>query len=241
MRTDGSGREFWRRTYGGPGIDRAFYAVATRDGGFIVAGVTGPRDAYDMLIFKVDAAGNELWRQVVGGKANDPNHGINLLPDGRIVVVGYTASWSSSEHDLLAVALSPRGELLSQELLGAPGDDRVINSVTARDGSTWLIGSTTSFSGGDWDILLARLTPEGRFEPWLGAIGTEFDDYGTTLLQTAEGDFLLGGYTDAASGSDHTSDWLLLRLEPNSLEHHSEPLDLRTVPSAPSAEAPVVP
>jgi hypothetical protein len=243
VRTDGDGRERWRQTFGGPEVDRGFYGVATADGGFVVAGVTGPEDLYDMLILKVDALGHEMWRQVIGAEANDPNHGINLLPDGRIVVVGYTASWGASEHDLMAVTLSPDGDVLSQELLGGPGDDRVINSVTAADGGTWLVGYTKSFGGGDWNVLVARLTPEGRFEPWMGTIGTPYDDNGTTVVEAKDKTLVIGGYSTAPSRGAAAADLLLFKVDPASIQRHKDGVVVRPVPhterKAPPAERPV--
>ena len=222
VRTDAEGNEVWERTWGGPEVDRGFYGVATEEGGFVISGVTGRQDAYDMLVLKVDASGRELWHRVIGGEANDPNHGINLLPDGRVVVVGYTASWDAAEHDLMAVTLSPEGKILTSEILRGPGDDRVMTSLTAADGGTWLIGATTSFTDGDWNAMLARLDARGRFEPWLASLGTEADDRGSSLALAENGELILGGQSGAAGGPGSPSALLLARIDPAAVARSPE-------------------
>jgi hypothetical protein len=156
---------------------------------------------------------------------------VNLLPDGRIVVVGYTSSWRSSDHDLMAVTLSPEGDLMSHELLGGPGDDRVINSITAADGNTWLVGYTKSFGQGDWNAMVAHVTPEGRFEPWIGTIGTRHDDYGTTVVEEPDGRLLLGGYSNASSQGSGPANLLFFELDPTSIQRRAEGIVVRRQPS----------
>jgi hypothetical protein len=222
IRTDAEGREIWRRAYGGPGTDRGFYVRAT-GGGYVVAGVTGAPEAYDFLLMKVDEDGEVLWRRVVGGDGNDATHGLTLLPDGRIRLIGYTRSWGARDYDIAALTLSPGGELLRHALLGAPGDDRAQFSATAADGSTWVTGYTRSFSaGGDWDILVARVRPDGAFEPWLGAIGTAADDNGSAIALAVNGDLLIGGYTAAPGGGEAPPDGFVMRVSPDGIERRED-------------------
>lgn len=235
VKTDAAGNEIWRKTYGGPEVDRGFYGVATADGGFAVVGVTGAERSYDMLAMKVDESGEQLWRQVFGTPGgNDPNHGITLLPDGRIAVLGYTNSWGSPVHDLMAVILSDDGRILSRQLIGGPGDDRVMNTAVAADGGVWLTGYTKSFAPGeDWNVMLAKLNADGTFEPWMASLGGTHNEQGTSLVQTPEGDLVIGGYTNALSEGEGAPDMMLLRLDPAALTRHTDGVAAREMPSAP--------
>lgn len=196
VRADAAGRELWRRTFGGPGVDRGFYVEATADGGFVVSGVSGAPEDLDLVVLKLDGAGRELWRRIVGAPGgNDLNHGLAVLTDGRIVATGYTQSWGSRVHDLMAVTLSPTGEVLNHQLLGGADDDRAMTARAAPDGGAWITGYTRSLGAGGWDVFIAALDPEGAFRPGVAVFGTAADDRGTTVLPLADGSLLVGGYS----------------------------------------------
>ncbi|HKQ98099.1 MAG TPA: hypothetical protein VJV75_09515 [Candidatus Polarisedimenticolia bacterium] len=195
IRADRDGRELWRHDYGQAGIDRGFGVVESPDGGFVVAGITAadPKQPVDGLIMKTDANGALLWRKVVAGEKADIPHYLHLLPGGKILVVGYGASWGARDNDLLAITLAQDGTILHQEMYGGPGDDRGMTSAVDRDGHSLLVGYTQSAGAGDWDIILARLSPEGAFESMV-TYGTAMVDRGTAVAQLSDGSLLLGAY-----------------------------------------------
>lgn len=231
LRTDAAGNELWRRSYGGPAMDRGFYARHVA-GGYVVAGVTGTPEDYDFLLMKVDDAGTPLWQRVVGGPGNDPVHGLGILPDGRILLLGYTRSWNARDYDLAALTFSPDGRLLRHAQLGGPGDDRVQYGATAPGGSTWVVGRTTSFSGGPNDMLLARVGRDGRFEPWLGAVGTAAEENGAAIAVARNGDLLIGGSSGGADGAaPHQA--ILLRLRPRGIVRRTDGVAVADLPPGP--------
>ena len=228
VRTDAAGTERWRRTFGGPGVDRGFFGARV-EGGFVVAGVTGAERAYDMLTLRVDEDGRERWRDVVGGPGNDPNHGLHVLADGRIVVAGYTQSWDATVHDLVALVYAPDGTLLRHEVMGGPGDDRVMSAFADAAGGTWFVGYTRSFGSGGWDVLIARAGADGAFEPWMAAIGTPHDDQAYAGAIAADGALLLGGYSTAPSAGTAPPDLLLARVAPGRLTRRTAGITVRRI------------
>lgn len=90
-------------------------------------------------------------------------------------------------------------------------------------------GSTQSVVAGGWDVLLARLGTDGRFEPWLGALGTPWNDHGSTLLATRDGSLLLGGYSQAASEDAGAPDLMLAHVQVDSIEHHREGIEVNRI------------
>lgn len=226
IRTDPAGRVRWERLFGGPEVDRAFFVERSGDS-YVLSGVTGPANRYDLLTMRLDDDGHETWRRVVGGPGNDPNHGLNVLPDGRIVVTGYTASWDAREHDLMAVTYASDGTLLRHEVMGGPGDDRVMASATGRDGGTWLFGYTTSRPGGDWDVMLARLRPDGSFEPWIGTLGSRGPDFAYAGVVARDGELLVGGYWSDVNENVAPPDLLLFRIARERLTHGVEDVRVR--------------
>lgn len=205
VKTDAGGIEQWRRTYGGPGRDRGFYIERTPDGAYVLAGGTGTEEDAAVFALKIDAEGRELWRRVVDAPGgNDVNHGLAVHPDGRILLVGYTQSWGARVHDMLAITLAEDGRVLTHEVFGGRDDDRVMMGRIDASGRAWLVGYTRSLGAGDWDLFLARLDRDGRFEPYVTRFGGPADDHGTTVLPLADGSLLLGGYAQGldAGGQD---------------------------------------
>lgn len=164
VRTDANGRELWRRAYGGPGLDRGFFAAKTV-GGYIISGMTGEDSNTDYLVMKIDDRGNEIWRRVITGEKNDPNHGVVVRKDGTILFAGYTESWGARVHDISIILLSADGRVLHHDIIGGADDDRVQFITLASDGGAWLTGYTKSFGKGDYDILVAHVGRDGHLEP----------------------------------------------------------------------------
>ena len=196
LRADGTTR--WERIIDGAESISPLYAEPAPGGGFIIAGGIGD----DMLVLKLDEEGREIWRRRIGAPGtSDTNHGLALLPDGHIVVTGYSRSWGARDNDILAVTLSPAGEVLHRAMFGGAGDDRPSQAKADATGRVWIVGQTTSTGAGGQDALLVRLDPDGRFEPGAVLLGTTAADRGTALLPLTGGAVLVAGFS-AGAGED---------------------------------------
>jgi len=201
VRTARDGTPLWERIVEGGDSISPLYIEAAADGGFVVAGGIGRGDDSDLLVMKLDGEGRELWRRTIGTPAaDDVNHGLALLPNGDIVVVGYSRSWGARDNDILAVTLSPAGEVLRRELLGGADDDRPMLAKADARGRVWIVGSSRSAGAGGRDMIVARLGPDGAFEPGVLTLGAAGDDTGTAVDPQADGAILIAGYSDGLGG-----------------------------------------
>ena len=230
VKTDPAGNELWRRTHGSATDDRGFLGLPTRDGGAIVAGVTGPRGSYDLLLMRIAPDGSEVWKRVIAGSANDATHGLARLKDGRILLTGYGPSWGGRENDVSVLLFDDDGKLFGHQLIGGPGDDRVQFAAADERGGAWLTGYTKSFAS-DWRMLVAKVGPDGAIEPWLGAIGGSGDMNGSTIATTRNGDLLLGGYSELPSGGKSPPDAFVMRLDPDQIDKRRDEVTVRTLPT----------
>lgn len=229
VRTDGSGAPIWERIIEGPESHAALYIEAAADAGFVVAGGLGQDGDSDLVVLKLDSEGREQWRRTIGTPgADDVNHGLALLPDGRIVVVGYSQSWGARGNDILAVTLSPAGDILSRQMLGGADDDRPILVKADAHGRAWIVGYTRSAGAGGWDMFVARLDEAGNFEPGVLTLGGPGDDNGTAIHPVEDGSVLVAGYSDGFGGGGQ--DAFVARISASGFEAPHPAFTRRAIP-----------
>lgn len=163
VKTDGQGNEAWNRTY--PGGDSADVASVLQadDGGYLIAGNTGFRDA---LLIKTDADGNEVWRKTYGGPDWDTVRAVVATGDGNYVVAGSTG-WTPEENTRSAwlFKVAPDGgEVWSRTF---PGDGLFTTVDLAGDGGFILGGNRNAGTDDAW---LVRVDRDGG-EEWNRTIG----------------------------------------------------------------------
>ncbi len=121
IKTDGSGNEIWRRTYGGAGRDEAQGVILTQDGNYMIFGTTqsyggqisananGDFQLEDLFLIKVDTNGNTLWQKVKGNRPTVSDHGgaICAVSDGGYAVTG------SSDGNVLLAKLDKYGDTIN--------------------------------------------------------------------------------------------------------------------------------
>ncbi|KAA6437069.1 DNRLRE domain-containing protein [Dyadobacter flavalbus] len=73
---------------------------------------------------------------------------------------------------------------------------------TTDDG--YILGGTINYNTGGTDYYVVKLRPD-RSKEWEKILGTNGEDYFTTVLQTPDGGYLVGGYT-AGSGKDKSQE-----------------------------------
>jgi hypothetical protein len=87
----------WDRTYGGNLDDRAFTAIQTSDGGFIIGGYTESFNVgyYDFYMVRTNSTGDTLWTRTYGGEWQEEIYDIEETSDGGFAAVGYTNSFGA--------------------------------------------------------------------------------------------------------------------------------------------------
>lgn len=100
LKTNSNGDSLWAKTYGGDDMDRAFTAMQTSDGGYILGGFTASFNVeyHDFYIVKTDADGDTLWTRIYGGLWQEEIADIEETSDGGFAVVGYTYSFGAGNY-----------------------------------------------------------------------------------------------------------------------------------------------
>ncbi len=192
FKTDSAGQELWSRTFGGPGDDRAYGLVETADSGFALIGHTdkGGSQGKDIWLLRVNQSGDSLWSEHYGSAGDDHGYDLALDTDEGFVLTGFSSGMGG---DLVIIKTDPNGNAVWTKTYGGAGLD-IGNSVRVVGQQGYIIaGMTTSFGSGDPDLYLVRVDVSGD-SLWTRAIGGLGQEYGQSLVVTADSGFAIAGY-----------------------------------------------
>ncbi|MBU0764611.1 MAG: T9SS type A sorting domain-containing protein [Bacteroidetes bacterium] len=219
VKTDAAGTIQWEKSYGGSASDVANSVVQTADGGYIIAGysnsndgdISAPKGDYDYWVVKTDAAGVLQWEKSLGGTSDDWGNAIVEAFDGGFIVTGSSPSddgdvtGAHGNYDTWTVKLTDPGVLSWETNLGGAGDDRSYGITATTDNGCVFTGISDMADGdvtgiqGSYDIWTAKLDAAGSIE-WQRSLGGPDMDYCGSVVQAADGGFLLTGYTYSDNG-----------------------------------------
>src|SRR3982751_2769701 len=154
----------WQKSLGGAGMEKANCIQQTRNGGYIVAGLTdsssGDVTGYhgnrweDYWIVKLDSTGTLEWQKSLGGTNKDVANSIQQTYDGGYIVAGYSrsndgdVSGNHGSEDYWVVKLDSLGQIEWQNSLGLPFSDEA-NAVQQTFDSGYIVAGTTGGKTGD--------------------------------------------------------------------------------------------
>ncbi|HXS37791.1 MAG TPA: T9SS type A sorting domain-containing protein [Flavipsychrobacter sp.] len=151
----------WQKCLGGSLDDQAYSIQQTKDGGYIIAGmtystdgdVTGNRGNGDAWIVKLTDSGNINWERCYGGTSIDVAYSIQQTIDSGYIIAGITRSNDGDVHgnhgddDYWTIKLASAGGIEWQKCLGGSYVDDASWITQNSDGSYVVIGTTLSVDG----------------------------------------------------------------------------------------------
>ncbi len=213
----------WEKSFGGSGDERAYSVQATADGKFIMGGwsdsndgdVTGHHGSLnlaDYWLVKLDVNGNLIWQKSLGGSSRDLEYGLQQISDGSFLVAG--ASYSTDgdvtgNHgvaDAWIVKLNTDANLVWQKSLGGSSSDLAYSVQETADSGSIVASWSLSPNDGDvmgnhggYDYWLTKLDADGNLQ-WQKSLGGSNDDRANFCEQTADGGFIVAGYSESDDG-----------------------------------------
>jgi uncharacterized delta-60 repeat protein len=187
----------WAKTFftPGTGIENAYGIQQTLDGGYIVAGYTGPLFVPDdFFVLKLNSSGDLVWSKTYGGSGADVPCGIQQTSDGGYIVAGYTESFGAGSRDFLVLKLDSAGAVQWAKTYGGSGYDHLYSIQQTSDGGYIVAGDTKSYGAGSSDILVVKLNSTGDLE-WAKTYGGTSSDDAYSIQQTSEGGYIVAGIT----------------------------------------------
>jgi len=214
VKTDSNGDTMWTRTFGGTEHDIAYGVQQTSDGGYIIAGYSDSYDPNysDYYAIKTDADGDSLWGQTYGGTSDEKAYAVWQTVDGGYLFVGYTYGSGAGANDFYLVRADGSGNVVWAETYGGTSNDigRAVQQTS--DGGYVLAGQTDSFGAGGSDYYVVK-TDGGGSVDWTAAYGGIFYDRARDIHQTADGGYIVVGYSNSYGAGD--GDLYLVRTDEN--------------------------
>jgi hypothetical protein len=210
VRTNANGDTSWTRNWGGGDDDEGHCVEQTPDGGFIIAGNTlsyGAGDS-DVYLLRIDAFGDTLWTRTYGGSSGDWGRCVRLTSDGGFVIAGHTSSYGAGLSDMYLVKTDAAGDTIWTRTYGLDHYEYCNAVVEVNNGYT-LVGHSQSFGATDKDLYIVRTNLLGD-TLWTKVIGEDLEDWGYDIESTADGGYIVAGYTNSYGASDNKA--LLIKL-----------------------------
>ena len=203
MKTNAVGTVIWTQTIGGTGNDYGRSILKTFDGGFAIAGTTASYGAGgdDFYLVKLDAAGNVQWNKSYGGTGTDQGWEVVQTPDSGFCIAGLTSSFGSSPNDFYVVRTDASGNLVWDKKVGAAGISDIAYSITnTNDGGFAVAGTAYTWTGSGStssnDFYIVKLDGSGNMV-WSRLVQdantTKYPDYARSIIQTADGGYMIAG------------------------------------------------
>jgi hypothetical protein len=147
------------------------------------------------------------WSKTFGGLGDDFGESVQQTSDGGYVIAGSTKSSTTSNgtggEDVWLIKTDSNGNKVWDKTFGGNSDDEGMSVRQTSDGGYILVGGTSSYGAGGWDVWLIKTDSNGN-KVWDKTFGGNSDDAGMSVQQTSDGGYIVVGYTSSygAGGED---------------------------------------
>jgi predicted secreted protein len=209
VKTDASGDTVWTRTYGGTDDDWGRSLAQTADGGYVITGYSESYGAggCDVWLIRADASGDTIWTRTYGGTRDDYGYSVRQTADGGYVITGETWFYGVGFCDVWLIKTDASGDTMWTRTYGGTDYDRGESVLQTADGGYVITGETSSFGAGGSDVWLIKTDAAGD-TMWTRTFGGAGNDYDESVAQTADGGYIIAGYTGSFSAGGLDA-WLI--------------------------------
>ena len=208
----------WSKCYGGSEDEDVTSIVATKDGGYIIAGqtssndsqVTGNHGGTDAWVVKIDKNGAIEWQKCYGDSFYNYANSITQTSDGGYIFAGV------SHNSAWIVKIKNNGDIDWQKMFGGSMSEYPHSIKQTLDGGYIFAGATNSNDGdvsGNhgiydsakkmygyyFDAWVVKLKSNGDMD-WQKCYGSDSDDGASSIIQTSDSGYIFAGNTTANNG-----------------------------------------
>lgn len=217
----------------------------TNDGGYILVNSTlssangditpTNHGGYDIWVVKFDSEWNIQWQKLLGGNGDEYAFQIHQTTDGGFLIgansnssqSGDVSQTSHGDFDFWILKLTSNGNIAWNKLIGGSEMEFLSDLNLTNDGGCIATGFSRSSQSGDitdtnkWDkdYFVVKLTASGQLS-WNKLIGSDKTEGPSSIYQTPDGGYIVGGHTDGSDNGEVTNtnhgyyDMWLVKLSP---------------------------
>ena len=237
IKIDVVGNKQWDKRFGTTGDDFLFSLQQTIDGGYILggfsfSGINGDKTqpgwgGADYWVVKIDSLGNKQWDKRFGGTNDDDLYSVIQTNDRGYILGGFSNSgisgdktqsnWdpNDSYDDFWVVKIDSVGNKQWDKRFGGIKEDGLGPILQTADGGYILGGGSSSDSSGDktqnsWagsiDYWVVKIDSVGN-KQWDKRYGGNGDDGLSSIIQTKDKGYILGGTSYSDNSGDKTQNY----------------------------------
>jgi len=151
-----------------------------------------------------------LWSKSFGGPEEERARWVEISRYGGYIIAGFTQSEAWGGRDMYLLRLDSKGNLVWDKRIGGHKFDKAYSCVETEDGSIYVVGYTTSYGEGHYDVYLIKVSKEGKIM-WERTYGGKSSDQAYSICETRDGNFILVGQTQSYGAG--ASDVYLLKVD----------------------------
>jgi len=212
VKTDRYGQVEWIKTYGSEDNEESFSSLLVVDDGYIAVGSKTAIDNVDnnVYIVKTDINGDTVWTKNYGGPYDDVANVIETAGKGRYIIGGFTKSAVYGTKRAYLVVIDNKGNKIRDNSYANCEEATSVQPTS--DGGYVFCGSTRSISAGESDFYLGK-TDSLLNEEWEKAFGGSDCDEANYVINTADGGFILAGWTASSEFGAVATDVYLVKTD----------------------------
>ncbi len=198
FKTDSAGHLLWSKSYGGTGDDNLVQIIETSDSGYAAIGNSKSLSSglSDILLIRTNIFGDTIFTRSYGTTEDEAGLSLIQLPDNGFIISGRQVLSTGPVSDGLLLRTDSLGNLLWTKQYGGALWEEFVSVKLITDTNYIVTGSTTSFNGGNFDILLMKTDSAGNVQ-WSKTFGKDKTDAGYDIHVNSDLSFVISGYTES--------------------------------------------
>lgn len=154
----------------------------------------------------------DIWSKNYGDTGTDMIRSIVQTSDGGYMAAGHIESNVTRSYDIWVIKLDNNGNKKWDKVFGSYGYELATSIVQTIDGGYVVLGETTSYGAGSYDIWVIKLDRNGN-KQWDRTFGgNDYDLPSFSIVQTVDGGYVVLGQTKSY-GSGDSNIWVI-KLDP---------------------------
>ncbi len=154
--------------------------------------------------------GITAFERIIGTQYQDNASSFIGTADGGYLLVGNTIKQDENYTDAYIIKTDKNGKVDWTKIYGGNFDDGASGAAELSDGSFIIVGTSSSFGGGQAEVYLLKLDASGN-KIWEKTIGENKDVGASHIIKTSDGGLLITGNTKDTP--DNSRDALLIKID----------------------------